>query len=321
MNLDRDALLAGAGALGFRAETLERVVRLLEMLQAIGRDEWVKNRVALKGGTALNLFLFDVPRLSVDIDLNYIGSPDRMQMLADRPHLEAAIERLAKERGMAVARIPDDHAGGKWRLRYDSVLGQLGSIEIDLNFMHRVPLWSVVTGDSCTVAGVTATGVPMVDIHEIVGGKLSALLARRASRDLFDAHALLGRTDLDDERMRIAFVAMGAMNRMDWRKASVESLGVDVVEIRERLVPLLRTPHAAQKPKDWADTLLTECCERLKRVLPLRPSEREFLDRLLDHGDLRPDVLTGDSALIERLRIHPSLTWKAQNVRQWMSRG
>lgn len=52
---------------GFRAEILEKVVRLLSMLSGIRAHPFLSRRVALKGGTALNLFYFDLPRLSVDM--------------------------------------------------------------------------------------------------------------------------------------------------------------------------------------------------------------------------------------------------------------
>ena len=87
MNLSRERLLAESASLSFRPEILEKVARLLSLLEAIRKHPNLKERVALKGGTALNLFLFDVPRLSVDIDLNYIGSADRGAMLAERPEV------------------------------------------------------------------------------------------------------------------------------------------------------------------------------------------------------------------------------------------
>jgi len=53
--------------------------------------------VALKGGTALNLFLLDMPRLSVDIDLNYLGA-DRDTMLADLPRVQQAVVAVCGRR-------------------------------------------------------------------------------------------------------------------------------------------------------------------------------------------------------------------------------
>lgn len=51
---------------------IEKVLHLLRLLQAMNTHPFLKGKWVLKGGTALNLFLFNLPRLSVDIDLNYI---------------------------------------------------------------------------------------------------------------------------------------------------------------------------------------------------------------------------------------------------------
>ena len=74
--------------------TLERVIRLIDILDAFGADTLIGPRVALKGGTALNVFHYDLDRLSVDIDVNYVGAVEKEEMDADRPGLEDRIERL-----------------------------------------------------------------------------------------------------------------------------------------------------------------------------------------------------------------------------------
>ena len=63
MNLSRAELLREAAASGFEAEPLEKVIRLVGLLEDLAVHPFLKGRVALKGGTALNLFLFDLPRL------------------------------------------------------------------------------------------------------------------------------------------------------------------------------------------------------------------------------------------------------------------
>jgi len=70
MNSTPDALAHEVAATGFHAEPLEKVLRLMALLDALSSHPFLKARIALKGGTALNLFHFDVPRLSVDLDLN-----------------------------------------------------------------------------------------------------------------------------------------------------------------------------------------------------------------------------------------------------------
>ena len=100
MRLTANELAREAAATGFQTEPLEKVILLLELLEAIRSHPFLKERVVLKGGTALNVFRFDVPRLSVDIDLNYIGAVDRDGMLADRPKIEQALHAVCGRVGV-----------------------------------------------------------------------------------------------------------------------------------------------------------------------------------------------------------------------------
>src|ERR1700732_2541622 len=86
--------------------TLGRGVRLIEILRAFGADALIGPRIAVKGGTALNVFHSDLDRLSVDIDVNYVGAIEKERMDADRPGLEDRIARLMESKGYAARREP-----------------------------------------------------------------------------------------------------------------------------------------------------------------------------------------------------------------------
>jgi len=108
--LTETELLRAAAASGFRADVLERAIRLMELLEALRSHPYLKTRVALKGGTALNLFVFDVPRISVDVDLNYVGAAEVDAMVQERPKVEQAIQAVCGRLGIDVRRIPSGHA-------------------------------------------------------------------------------------------------------------------------------------------------------------------------------------------------------------------
>ena len=318
MNLTPEALAREVAATGFGAEPLEKVFRLMALLDALNSHPFLKTRIALKGGTAINLFHFAVPRLSVDIDLNYVGAADRETMLAERPKVEQAVRAVCSREGLNVRRMPTEHAGGKWRLAYVGARGSPGNLEIDVNFLLRTPLWPCVVTDGHPVGSLRAAPVRVLDLHELAAGKMAALLARSASRDLFDAHALLATPGLDPAKLRLGFVVYGGINRKDWRTVSPEDVKADPTDMLTDLVPLLRADLAPARGTvaAWADTLVAECRERLSALLPLSAAELEFLRRLNDLGEIAPELITGDLTMQAIVREHPGLRWKALNVRQ-----
>ncbi len=316
MKISPETLAIQAEATGFRPDMLEKVALLLQLLDAIRSHSFLKDKLVLKGGTALNLFIFAVPRLSVDIDLNYVGAADRETMLLERPKVEQALQAVFSREGYTVRRVPTEHAGGKWQLRYPSASGQGGNLEVDVNFMFRIPLWPVQRIDSRPVGIWQAAGIPMVDVHELAAGKLSALLSRRQARDLFDCSNLFRLGGLDRERLRLAFVVYGAMSRKDWRTIALADVDVDIADLEQKLIPTLRFAGSEYIRKDqFGKGLVEDCRDLLSSLLPFTAPEQEFLDRILDRGEIAPELLTGDEALQSHIRCHPLLEWKAVNVR------
>ena len=320
MRFSRALLIREAQETGFRPEILEKVLQLLHFLESFLSHPYLRDRITLKGGTALNLFYFDVPRLSVDIDLNYIGAVEREIMLQERPLFEDAIQAVCSREEFVVRRQPSEHAGGKWSIRYESGLGQGGNLEVDLNFMFRVPLFPVVNMESRPIGSYRTKAVPVLDIHELAAGKLAALLSRQASRDLFDVHLLLSQSELDIEKLRLAFVVYGAMSRKDWRTVSQEDVNFDTRELESQLIPVLREALTGDiNLQEWTDNLVKECRQALSVLLPLTGEEIEFFTKINELGQIEPDLLTTDSGLQEIITRHPLLKWKAQNVRNHIS--
>ena len=93
MQYDRMELGRKAKELGFARDTFEKVCRLVNILEFMDGDNLLTESLALKGGTAINLTIFDLPRLSVDIDLDFAQNVARENMLNDR---EEITERISK---------------------------------------------------------------------------------------------------------------------------------------------------------------------------------------------------------------------------------
>ena len=120
MVASRETLQDLAAERQFQPATLERVIRLIDILDAFGADTLIGPRIALKGGTALNVFHSNLDRLSVDIDLNYIGAVGKEQMDTDRPGLEDRIVRLMGSKGYTARREPSSMPEESGSTRYAS---------------------------------------------------------------------------------------------------------------------------------------------------------------------------------------------------------
>ncbi len=303
---------------GHQAGTLEKVLRLLDLLQEIAWDRVLADRLVLKGGTALNLFHLGLDRLSVDIDLNYVGALSRVAMEAERPDVDAALDRLLTSQGYGIRRRPGEHAGGKWLARYASALGGNATLEVDINYMARQPLFGMARMESLPLGGMRAKDVLVLDLHEIVAGKLVALIDRHAARDLFDARRILSIDGLDWDRIKAAVLAMGASGRRDWRTMSIDAIEGDPREFRQELALCLpRGRLAARGEIDaWIDETVALCRERFAFLFDLTVSERAFLNGVLDHGEIDAGLLNIAPEIRVRIEAMPMLAWKVRHVRE-----
>ena len=317
--ITRSEVARVAGKTGFRSEVVEKVLRLHGILDRLDRHEVTHGTWLLKGGTALNLLHLDVPRLSVDIDVNYVGSDDVEGMRRARPEFERALTACCEREGCAVRRVSSEHAGGKFRLRYPSVLGGSQNLEVNVNYVARVPLWGRVRSTLRFPPG-SSLEVPTLTIDELAAGKFAALVQRSAARDAFDAANLLGLVPdlLQRQPFRVAFVCFVAGSRADARELQPPDDRFSNLMLERDLEPLPR--RGPDTPRLHGGTLTAWMGRTLAPVVePLlswSPAERRFLDRLLDNGEIEAAALHADPDVQERIRRQPMLAWKAKHVRE-----
>ena len=161
---------------------------------------------ALKGGTAINLFVRDMPRLSVDIDLTYLPIADRADSLTA---IDAAMKRIAASirAGLRGARVTSSTPTGekficKHYVELDGV-----QIKIEVTPVLRGCVYEpVVMPVSPTVElEFGYAEIQVVNFADLYAGKLVAALDRQHPRDLFDVRDLLEHEGIED-KLRKAFV-------------------------------------------------------------------------------------------------------------------
>jgi predicted nucleotidyltransferase component of viral defense system len=161
---------------------------------------------ALKGGTAINLFFRDMPRLSVDIDLTYLPVADRESSLKE---IEAALRRIAKqiERGIPGAGVSASAPKGEKYITKLVVRADDAQIKIEVTPVLRGCAFEpAVRSVSARVEEEFGFAeMPVVSFADLYAGKIVAALDRQHPRDLFDVRDLLAHEGIDDN-LRKAFI-------------------------------------------------------------------------------------------------------------------
>ena len=130
--------------LGFIRDTLEKVFRLSEILKYINNDPLLRESLALKGGTAINMTIFNLPRLSVDIDLDYTHNDSREEMFEKRRKISDSIIKYMAMSGYELSpKSKSYHSLDSYVFSYVNTAGVKDNIKVEINYSlrsHILPL-------------------------------------------------------------------------------------------------------------------------------------------------------------------------------------
>jgi hypothetical protein len=298
----------------FQPQSAAKVRRLLLVLDRLSKHPFLGKRVCLHGGTALNLFFLDLPRLSVDLDLNYVGSSDRAVMLEERPALEKAVFDIAKELGYTTTASNPEHSGRSIKLHYTSQFGA-DLVKIDLDYLNRSPLLPVEKR-AVSIGNNPAVAFPINSSIELIGGKIKALLSRVVPRDLYDAYriseiypALL---ETSDQRLlRRALLYYSALSDPFPRPFVVAGRFAG----RERELEDILYPMLKNNERPTLDELLAKVDPFIAEVTkPVDDCEVAFMENAAK-AVFAPSLLFEEYPLVlEAANNDPAAKWKIQNL-------
>jgi len=162
---------------------------------------------ALKGGTAINLFVRDLPRLSVDIDLTYLPIADRDQSLAE---IEKSLKRIGERIGSVIKGITITESAPATQPTINKLIlrtPERVQIKIEVTPVLRGCVYESQTMSICDKAEdrFGFAEISVLSFADLYAGKILATLDRQHPRDLFDVHQLLENEGIDDE-MRTALI-------------------------------------------------------------------------------------------------------------------
>ena len=187
---------------GFVRDTFEKVLRLKEILRFMNEDEFLREHLLLKGGTAINLTVFNLPRLSVDIDMDYTPNDTREDMLECWEKITNVIKEYMESEGYLLSDASRfSHSLDAFHYNYQNAGGNRDMIKIELNYSLRAhifePVYRSILPSAFDDDGLK---IRMVNPLEIFAAKGNALITRAAARDLYDWFNMMSEGLFEEQR-------------------------------------------------------------------------------------------------------------------------
>ena len=275
----------------------QQVQLLLQVLPIVSQHDCF----AMKGGTAINLFIRDLPRLSVDIDLVFLPVMERQQSLMT---IRSKLDEITKD---ISTRIADSKVIKSYEDKMDALrltVTRSGiQIKIELSPVLRGTVYepSVISVSASVEDEFGFAETRVVAFADLYAGKICAALDRQHPRDLFDVKFLLDNEGLTEELRKALLVYLVSHPR-----PLSELLRPQLKDISGVYEGEFRNMAEIDVPRDELEAARAKLIETINRSIT--EQERQFL--LTFKGGTPDWTLLGLTG-IEQL---PAVRWKLHNL-------
>lgn len=302
---------------GFIRDNLEKVMRLAEILRNFHDNDLLAHSLVLKGGTAINLTIFQMPRLSVDIDLDFARNCSREEMLTSRTQVNDEVMRYMESEGYRLkpgSKSP--HTLDSWIFGYTNAGGNADSIKIEINYSDRCHVLPVVERNISIdfLGDITVYALSPI---ELFASKINALIGRGAMRDVYDVYKMLQAKLFNHDKqlsllrkVLVFYLAVGSNNKAEDvpdRFLSFPQIdNISFSQVRAQLLPVL-----SNKEKFDYSVAKQDVRQFLERFLQFDEKEKEFI-HLFNQRLYHPEVLFGEGQIADQVALHPMALWKCR---------
>lgn len=293
----------------FIKDTLEKVLRLSEILKFLNEDEIFKGNFALKGGTAINLMFENLPRLSVDIDLDFAINVPKEEVENKKEIFSKRLIGYMAQEGYSLNSNTRGHfALLSFNFSYTNNSGNRDNIKVEINFLDRCHILPLEKRNILTNEIIDSFEVLVVAKEELYASKINALLSRATPRDLYDTYCMIKHHRIDNSALLLDCLIFYNMvggdqdiDKLDYEK--IEE--INFAKYRAQLKPVL-----SKKDEFDIDSAKESVISYLKSLIVINEKQQEFIDNFKKKQYL-PELLFSDD-LLENIKLHPMAIWRCR---------
>lgn len=296
---------------GFVRDSFEKVLRITKVLEFMNTEEYLKEHFILKGGTAINLTIFNLPRLSVDIDMDYRQNCNSEEIAYARKKASSIIQAYMEFEGYTLGfDSRKSYSLDAFHYKYINAAGNVDMLKIELNYSLRCHLFEGNLRPIITDAFENRAIVNTLNPVEIFASKANALLSRAAARDLYDIDNMIIKGMFAEEqdllRKSIIFYHTISAESIDKEFDTSAIDMISMLKIRRDLIPMLK-----DRGKFDLEIRRIRIKEFFSELMKLGDKEKEYLVRF-EKKEYRPELLFENEDILDRIENHPMALWKCR---------
>ena len=304
----------------YTINNMEKILRLSFILNDLNTLPDFKGKLLLKGGTAINLVAFDeLPRLSVDLDLNFAINLSKEEMIEQREGINRALDSYCSENGYTKSKR-NSFALDSLSLIYTTATGSRDKIKLDINYHNRCHIFDAVETNIAYPFSMKDSylSVAHVAVVELFAGKIKAFYERCKPRDIYDIYSLAksGILSTPEERdlLRRSIVFYNTLGNTENPRTLEQNishiLDMPFQDIKTQLLPMLHI-NAGKYPKDEINRTVIDY---LSSLMQLQKVEKQYMEEFF-MGNYAPHLLF-DKEIATRLLSHPVALRTQQQIKE-----
>lgn len=292
----------------YTPNNVEKVMRLSSILDALNKLSEFKGKLILKGGTAINIVVCEkLPRLSVDIDLDFHENMSKENLKEEREIINKAIDVYCEQNGY-IKSGRNSYALDSLSLTYKTLSGSGDKIKLDINYQSRCHVYNPQKS-IIKYPFKKEDSIEVLHLHpiELFAGKIKAFYERCKPRDIYDIYTLSNSSLLTSEEERIAlkrcvvyYSTLGNYNNKNLLKTDPGHIkDIPFSHIKAQLLPMLHV-NSGKYPKSDIDN---KVIAYLSSLMVLSKEETLYIDKFYK-GAYQPSLLF-DVDTANKLINHP----------------
>lgn len=294
---------------GFNLDLVEKTYHLTRVLNEMQKIESLSKNLTLKGGTALNFLYLDIPRLSIDVDLNFTGSTEREDMKTTRPIITQLIQTMGGKLGYDIKEKDSSYIISRHNLQYTTLRNTKDHIKIEINYLDRIPIDKIRTKKFPSVfTDIPLFSVPTYSLEELTAQKIKACIERTAPRDIFDI-SCLSQQNIAMTKTRKYTAVYYCLIEKDKTTDVLERIeDYDLEKIHQELRQFIRDNEQFN-----AEKIRKSATDFLKQMLLFTGKEQQFIDMFHKEQKIVPELLFKDKLILTH---HPALIYQLELLKK-----